>query len=542
MLRLLSLAAKVSTAVVVSLLTYRGVQLYFKNDITIYITEVVHLPTAAVQRGRQSSPKSDENLSVIIEGTVEMETCVMNSYRLLLKLAGHVRSSLFDANLNSTSLCSSRHRVLSVHASNATVDDFSFTRLSDNYGLSASSSHHSSGGTQRHGPSLVITNVDPIVDAYEADATGALVFTPACVGDGVLCRFTCVTSIGATEDAGSAPGRSGNFSSSLTPASSTVLSPQPSGNIGLGNIFVRSCFLGSDGEVAYGQRLTIELEFIRPVFGARVLIRLPSRHCRLHHSHTGGVGSVTQLLHQPRKCVWDIGAVSEEMCALSCNGTATLGSAEEVMEDNLVRSAVIPAASLSSVAKSLARLELVFEELPPALSFGEDGEEGEATDSADDNDSQFSSTSNAGSGVTHTPRRQSANARFISTQRCVSSTRRALTPMGNTTSRACKREERRRKANEKAARIQEGGNSISTRATGDEGVPTVEVVYSVNHLLSGTSVKKLQIVEERPNWTPQSRLDHLLIRRLVPGLEKLKLKKYAHYATWFVQPVVVSRL
>ncbi|KAG5503664.1 hypothetical protein JIQ42_05886 [Leishmania sp. Namibia] len=539
MQRALSLMAKASGAVAVGLLVYRGIQLYFKNDITIYITEVAHLPITAVQRRQQPSTQSSTNLSLTIEGTVEMETCVMNSYRFLLKLAGHVRSSLFDAKLVETS---SRHRVLSVHASNAAVGDSSFTPLSDTCGLSTSSNNNSSGGSsRRHGPSLVITAVDPIVDAYEADATGALAFTPACVGDGVLCRFTCVVSMAPAEGAGRTLALSRSASSSLAPASSMSSSPLPPGNTGLGSIFVRCCFFESDGETPYCQRLTMELEFVRPVYGTRVLIRLPNRHCRLHHSSTGGAGSVTQLLHQPRKCVWDIGAVSEEMCAVSGDGTATLETADGYIEDNQMPGAVAPVASFSSASKSFARLELVYEQAPPALYVGEE-EETEATDSDDDNDDRFSNAGNAGGGASHRRRHQSLSGRSSSAQGRMSSTGRTpAAAAANTTSRARKREERARKAISKAARIREGGSRSSTRAAGDEDVPTVELVFSVNQLLSGTSVKKLQIVEERPNWAPRSRLDHLL-RRVIPGLERLKLKKYAHYTTWFVQPVAVSRL
>ncbi|GET87800.1 hypothetical protein, conserved [Leishmania tarentolae] len=534
MQRPLSLVVKVCGAVTACFLAYRGTQLYFKNDITIYITEVVHLPPAAEQRDWKLSPQSNANVSLTIEGTVEMETCVMNSYRFLLKLAGHVQSSLFDAQRAQTSPRSSRYRVLSLQASNTASDDSFVTQLSGNYGLTRSSNHGSSG-SQRHGPSLIITDVDPIVDAYEADATGALAFTPACVGDSVLCRFTCVTSIGLAEGAGRTPVRSRRASSFLSPPSSGVSSPLPSGDSGLGSIVVRRCTFESDGEKAYCQRLTLELEFIRPVFDARVLIRLPSRHCRLHRSHTGGVGSVTQLLHQPRKCVWDIGAVSEEMCTLSHDGTATSGRTEELSEDNLIPDALIPAAPWSSVAKSLATLELVFQQAPPAFSFGEDDEEAEATDSDDDMDNRFSSTGNAGGGPSHSRRQPSVSSRG-------SSTRRALTAVASTTSRASKREERGRKAREKAARIRESSSRTSMRASSGESVPTVELMFSVNQLLSGTSVKKLQVVEVRPNWAPRSRLDHLVLRRVIPGLTTLKLKKYAYYTTWFVQPVAVSQL
>ncbi|KAG5481696.1 hypothetical protein CUR178_07049 [Leishmania enriettii] len=540
MQRAFSLMAKASGAVVVGLLVYRGVQLYFKNEITIYITEVAHLPITAAQRRQQSSTQSSANISLTIEGTVEMETCVMNSYRFLLKLAGHVRSSLLDTKLVETS---SRHRVLSVHASNAAVGDSSFTPLSDTCGLSTSSNNSSGGSSRRHGPSLVITAVDPIVDAYEADATGALAFTPACVGDGVLCRFTCVASTPPVEGAGSTPALPRSASSSLAPASSMLSSPLPPGSTGLGSIFVRCCFFESDGETSYCQRLTMELEFVRPVYGTRVLIRLPNRHCRLHHSSTGGVGSVTQLLHQPRKCVWDIGAVSEEMCAVSGDGTATLETADGYIEDSQMPGAVAPAAFFSPASKSFARLELVYEQTPSALYVGEgEEEETEATDSDDDNDDRFSNAGNAGGGASHRRSRQSLNGRSSSSQGRVSSTGRTLAAAAaSATSRARKREERARKAVGKAARIREGGSRSSTRAAGDEDAPTVELVFSVNQLLSGTSVKKLQIVEERPNWVPRSRLDHLL-RRVVPGLERLKLKKYAHYTTWFVQPVAVSRL
>ncbi|KAG5481057.1 hypothetical protein LSCM1_06733 [Leishmania martiniquensis] len=522
MQRLLSLAAKVSGAVVVCLLAYRGAQLYSKNEIHIYITEVVHLPTTAAQDRQQPSPQRSAALRLIVEGTVEMETCVMNSYRFLLKLAGHVRSSLFDAKLSEPSLRSSRRRVLSMHASNAAVDSPYSTPLSDTCGFPMSSNNNSSsgGGIRRHGPSLVITSVDHIVDAYEADATGALAFTPACVGDGVLCRFTCVASASVLEGGGSG---------------------------GIGSVFVRSCFFESDGVTPYGQRLTMEVEFARPVYGARVLIRLPNRHCRLHHSSTGGVGSVTQLLHQPRKCVWDIGAVSEEMCAVSEDGTAALGAAEGFMEGNQMPGAVAPTASFSPPTKSLAKLELVYEQAPPALNFGEEDAETEPTDSGDDMDNRFSSavssTGNTGGGSSHRCCHQSLSGRSSSSARgrMSSAGKTVAASAANTTSRARKREERARKAIDKAARIQEGGGRSSTRAAGDEDVPTVELVFSVNELLSGTSVKKLQVVAERPNWAPRSRLDHLF-RCVVPGLEKLKLKKYAHYTTWFVQPVAVSRL
>ncbi|KAK7196790.1 hypothetical protein NESM_000619100 [Novymonas esmeraldas] len=540
MRRPLSLAAKVSGAALVCALVYRGVRLYFKNDITVYVTEVVHLPTTAVQqqqqqrqRRRQPQPQQTPGFSVSIEGTVEVETCVMNSYRFLLKLAGHVRSSLVDTGRAATtkSPSSSRNRVLSMQASNASVDDASF--------ISCNHNNNSSSSGRRGGPSLLITAVDPIVDAYETDATGALAFTPACVGEGVLCRYTCVASSGVSGDAADGSG-SRSDSSAASPVPST---PLPSGPTGIGNVYVCSCFLESDGETAYCQRLTVEVEFIRPVFGARVVVRLPSRHCRLQRSNAGGVGSVAQLLHQPRKCVWDIGTVSEDMCAVWGGGS---GASTAVDDGDLVDSAMPGATvppSASSAVKSRARLELVYEQAPPGFTFGEADEAAAgSSDSSDDDDdgdslSRFGG-SNSGSGRASHPRsRLSTRARSRSgSQRRMGSVGAAAAPT-TTTSRARKREERATRARERAERVSRG-----VRVASGDDAPTVELVFSVNQLLSGTSVKKLQVVEERPNWEPRSRLDHVVLRRVVPGLERLKLKKYAHYTTWFVQPVEVSQL
>lgn len=598
MQRPLAIVARISGAAVVCLLAYRGVQLYFKNNITVYVTEVVHLPAVAgsshpqPQRRRQLSARLEPGASLTVEGKVEFETCVMNSYRLMLKLAGHVRSSMFDATkLSSTSPRSARHRVLSIQASygNGKPDD-SFTSFAGNFGLASSASNCGGGpgsSGRRHGPSLVITSVDPRVDAYEADASGAITFTPACVDEGLLCKYTCVVAAQSSEDDAAGGGKSSTTtaaSSSSSPglaASPTAItpSPLPAGDVGLGNIYVRSCFLDSDGDTAYCQRLSMEVEFIRPVFGARVLIRLPSRHCRLHHSHTGGVGSVTQLLHQPRKCVWDIGAVTAEMCAADADPSGTLAldastsaSTAAAAADRLMPGAVVPAAPSPAAAKSCARLELVFEQAPPGLAFGEDEDEarggsvsgsddGESDDDTDDEDEdRFSSAVGNSSAFSAQWRRlQPGSGRSsgsASKQRASSSGRRPSTsasaaagcgqkggPGGShaATGRARKREERARKAGEKAARIRDGGSGSTRVASGDD-VPSVELVYSVSQLLSGTSVKKLQVVEERPNWVPRSVLDRIVLRRVVPGLEQLKLKKFAHYTTWFVIPVTVSQL
>ncbi|KAG5507624.1 hypothetical protein JKF63_06573 [Porcisia hertigi] len=523
----LSLVSKLSGAVVVGLLAYRAVQLYFKNDITIYITEVVHLPTRTAQYRRQSSSRSCTSPILTIEGKVEMETCVMNSYRFLLKLAGDVQSSVFDANkLDPKSSRGSRHRVLSLQPTNDAVQSSSFESFGDIYSLTT---FPNGNGSRRHGPSLVITSVDSIVDAYEADATGTLAFTPACVSDGVLCRFTCVTNTDAPNDDGSAPRHSNRNSVPEIPASSIVNSPLSVGDTALRSIFVRSCFLESDSKAAYCQRLTMEIEFLRPVFGARVLIRLPNRHCSLLRSRIDGVGSVTQLPNRTRECVWDIGTVSEAMCAVYEGDTAPRVAVGETVENTSMPGAIAPVAPSPSVKKSLAKLELVFKQASPALFFGEDYDEAESTNSEDDDSDRYSGAGNAGSNLSHKRLRQSATGRGLAAT--------------DSSRRARKRKERARKANEKAARIEEARSSSSSfREVGGEDVPTVELVFSVNQLLSGTSVKKLQVLEERPNWTPRSLIDYHLFRRIMPGLEKLKLRKYAHYTTWFVQPVAVSRL
>ena len=538
MQRPLSLLAKATGVAAVCLLAYRSCQLYFKNDITIYITEVVHLPETAGQRRR---PQSDPSLSLTIEGKVEMETCLMNSYRFLLKLVGHVRTAFPDSTKSTNSPhCTrgARHRVLSLQASGAYNnfrDDDSFSNVS------------ATTGSRKHSPFLTITSVDPIVDAYEAESSGLLTFTPACISDGLLCRYTCSANSG-NEDGSVAQGSNGhelvNSASSTSPTTPALRPALHSGDKGLGSIYVRSCFVESDGETAYGQRLTIELEFIRPVFGARVVVRLPSKYCRIQRSSTGGVGTVTQLMHQPRKCVWDIGEVTEAMCSVpseevpaSAGASAVAGAMTSV--DELMPGAIVPAA-----ATSCARLELVFEQPPPGVAFGEEDEDARSSvDSDEDEDSRFGSTvssvksssskwrARSGSGVWRLPGSASAGSPPNSTTA--------------STSRSRKREERARKAAEKAARIAESpnnGSELRVRGRGGDDVPSVEVVFSVNKLFSGTAVKKLQVLQETPNWVPRSRLDRLVLQRLVPNLEKMKLKKLARYTTWFVQPVVVSQL
>jgi hypothetical protein len=537
----LSLIAKATGVAAVCLLAYNGFQLYSKNNITIYVTEVVHLPeTMAVRRSHRRRTPADPGLPLTIEGKVEMETCLMNSYRFLLKLVGHVRTAFPDSG-KSTAMSprSARHRVLSLQTSS------SYNTFRDDDSVS----NASVTGKGKHGPSLLITAVDPVVDAFEAESSGLLTFTPACIGEGLLCRYTCTAgtaeekSNGAPQDVcGSASGyERGNSASTSTLASPAPYSVLPGGDNGLGSLYVRSCFLESDGETAYCQRLTMEIEFIRPVLGVRVVVRLPSKHCRLQRSSTGGIGTVTQLLHQPRKFVWDIGEVTEAMCAVPPEDALTGGAAavEEMM----------PGAFVQASDTSCARLELVFEQPPPGISFGEEEDaypDDESDDDDDEDENRFgSSVSSAktGSSKRHT-RSVSESRRRSGGNSGVSPTSAAAAAAAGSTGRSRKREERARKAAEKAARILEGRSGAdghARSAVGDDA-PTVEIVFSVNQLLSGTAVKKLQVLQESPNWTPRSRLDHLVLRRLLPSLEKMKLKKLAHYTTWFVQPVAVSRL
>lgn len=528
MQRSLSLVAKATGVVAACLLAYRGLQLYQKNDITIYITEVVHLPEVAARPRR---PQRDSALALTVEGKVEVETCLMNSYRFLLKLSGHVRAALPSSGKPSSATASprsTRHRVMSLQATN----NYSPFRDDD------SASNASVSGSRKHGPAVFITAVDPIVDAAETETSGLLAFTPACISEGLLCRYTCTTGEdGAGGGGGSSSAKDASFEKAVSaPAfapslSSAPQSPLTTAGSGLGSVYVRSCFLESDGETAYCQRLTMEVEFVRPVFGARVVVRLPSKHCRIQRSSssTGGVGTLTQLMHQPRKCVWDIGEITEDMCTIAPDDAAGLTDVEALMPG-----AVVPAAHASC-----ARLELVFEQPPPGIAFGEDAEVSPSEDSEDDDDNRFGSTvSSVKSGSSKKRTRSSAAA----------AARRASA--ASSTNRSRKREERARKAAEKAARIQDVSSSSgtelhvrngATNSSGDD-VPTVELVFSVNELLSGTAVKKLQVLQEAPNWTPRSCLDRLVLRRLAPSLEKMKLKKLAHYTTWFVQPVAVSQL
>ncbi|KPA78568.1 hypothetical protein ABB37_06168 [Leptomonas pyrrhocoris] len=510
--------AKATGVAAACLLAYHGLQLYYKNDITIYVTEVVHLPEMT---GRRRRPQTDSTLTLAIEGKVEMETCLMNSYRFLLKLAGHVRTAFPDSGKSSSStrnLRGTRHRVLSLQAGGT------YTSFRDD----DSASNSSITGGRKHGPTLLITAVDPVVDAYEAESSGLLTFTPACVGDGLLCRYSCVVG-GATGDEVSSS--SGSPTAPLSSAPRRVLQD---GDSGLGSIFVRSCFLESDGETAYCQRLTMELEFMQPVFGARVVIRLPSKYCRVQRGSTGGVGTVTQLLHQPRKWVWDIGEVTEAMCGVPAVDGAVGGAGAVASVEELMPGAIVPAVDTAS-----ARLELVFEQPPPGISFGEEDDADPSDDSDDeqDDENRFSSpVSSVKSGSAKRRTRSTAKtARWLGG----SSGSSPSSPAAGTklSGRARKRQER--------ARLREGSSSAEVRSRGgtsNDDVPYVEVVFSVNELLSGTAVKKLQVLQEAPNWTPRSRLDRLLLRRLIPSLETMKLRKLAHYTTWIVQPVVLSQL
>ncbi|KPI89971.1 hypothetical protein ABL78_0939 [Leptomonas seymouri] len=524
----LTLVAKATGVAVVCLIAYRGFQLYCKNDITIYVTEVVHLPEMAVQSHRRRRPQIDSDLILSIEGKVEMETCLMSSYRFLLKLVGHVRAELPDSGKSSSlpstmGLRSTRHRVLSLQAGGTynsfrdddSVSDASFT------------------SNRKHGPALTITAVDPMVDAYEAENSGLLAFTPACIGEGLLCRYTC-TARNATGDgaSSSAQGSTLESANSVAPSPSTPCTVLQGNDNGLGSIYVRSCFLESDGATAYCQRLTMEIEFLRPVFGAGVVIRLPSKHCRIQRSSTGGVGTVTQLMHQPRKCVWDIGEVAEAMCIVSPDDETggSGGGAGSSMEG------LMPDAGAPAVNVSHARLELVFEQPPPGISFGEEEDACQSGDSDDDDENRFGSTV--------------SSVKSNSTKRCTRSTASGARWLGSTSlgspsstagavssGRSRKRKERalmRRSRNNAGTRFSGGANS--------DGMPYVEVVFSVNQLLSGTAVRKLQVLQETPNWTPRSALDRLILHRFIPSLAKMRLRKLAHYTTWFVQPVLVSQL
>lgn len=513
-MRAVSFTSKAACVVAVCFLAIRGARLYFKNEVLISITEVIHLPEAAeLQRQLVARP----NLPLNITGKVEVETCVMRSYRFLLKLTGHVRCSIFAAERNtSASPRSARHRVVSMQSSGENSfsrSDSSFSTVSTRDGISP----------RKGNVTVVVDEVDAMVDAYEVDSSGVLCFTPACITETMLCKYSAITTVDGLGTVG-------------RPASPPALGSGT--GQGVGNVYVRSCYLQPDAHSAYGQRLIIDMEFLRVVYGLRLVIHLPSRHCRLRRADTGGVGRIEKPVGRPRSIIWEIGAVSEDMCGVDtyCSTVSRSsnhrGGVDSKAQDEKDRSnAVVRHDDDNEAAprRSSARLVLVYERAPEGFTYGEADED--AGCSGDDEDDEDAMSTRGGRGRS-TAQRSAVRRRESSAAQ---------------SNRARKREQRALKNAERSQKLlsRSGNGSLADSyrsMTSISDIPTVELAYSINSLLSGTSVRKLQVLDEKANWVPRSRFDRKVLRRLVPGLEQQKLTKLAQYATWFIQPVSITQI
>lgn len=133
----------------------------------------------------------------------------------------------------------------------------------------------------------------------------------------------------------------------------------------------------------------------------------------------------------------------------------------------------------------------------------------------------------------------------------------------SSSSRARKRRERVRRQGEQATRVlarrthtspalwwsDDGGGGggefgANEREAADTAeVPRVILSYRVGHLVSGLTIRRLRVVKESANWSVEEggRLSRHVWSKLVPCLTRRPLTRLAHYTTYIIQPIAVTK-
>lgn len=461
-------------------LAYRGLQLYGRNIITISITEVVNLPP--IEEGGTTDAPFD------IKGKIEVDAYLIRNYRFLFKLAAATLWDRRPAGSGGVGSVPNRNRVLS---------------SSDSFALPALPSRRGSA-------TLMVEDVDEMVDRYELSHSGLLCFTPASLQSARLLTYTAALPEGVKPLQTS---MSNSLSrSDVGPGTLDGGALSPRGEV---VVSVHHCLWQAD-EGGFGhQRLSLHLQVAHPVFCLQLLIRLPSRRCRLVQAQTGGIGRVVQPFSlRPHHIVWEIGSVNPAR-----DGPITPVAAAQALESR-------------GDAEALTRPSLLYD-IPFTLTYDRSGDCG-------DKDAETDSLSSSASDGDDDP--------FCPTKSCQRESSTGRTADGGIsrpplpTSGKPSPPNHSNKASKRAARSLQKLQESQRRRPGAIGLggpsrkPTLELNYSTSGLASGISVRKLQVLSETPNWQPRALLDRVLLR-CVPSLQELKLQKYAHYTTWFVQPV-----
>ncbi|SCU72660.1 uncharacterized protein TEOVI_000423800 [Trypanosoma equiperdum] len=235
--------AKVAVAAAIGYVAYRGVLSFFKNEITLSISEVVHMSDGQCRQ--------EIGGQVALKGEILCETYLMRSYRLSMKLSANIKGGT----LSLSSHVPSRHRVLHIN------DVGTYCNVVP-----------SSGSKRRDGlPDIVVDNVHGMVDYWELLSCGNVCFTPPCVSDESVLRYE------------------GKVRPGLSPSAT-----------------IRDCYLQTD-ETPGRKRLHFDLIVRDTVHAVSIRIELPNRRCQLVLVDHGGVGSVTRLSKEASHCwAWDI--------------------------------------------------------------------------------------------------------------------------------------------------------------------------------------------------------------------------------------------
>ncbi|CCW61261.1 unnamed protein product [Phytomonas sp. EM1] len=580
---------KASGAVAAALLAYQGFCLYRRNNITIRITELVKLPPQGrIGRDLGCIDFIHNDPTIEVKGSIEVETYLMRSYRFLLKLSAQLNETTIGGNScnygggGDDSGCkrSIRRRVLSFATAynNTNINTPDNVPRMDN--LSSSNSHlstikpqHNSLTTESYrkanihsfsrshprpkGPMIQLEYVNEMVDLNEMLVNENICFTPACLSEEILIKYTTMISSSYLLD--SRPALSSVASDSVEPFNALSTSPPC-----LSNLVIQNSFLKPDKPGC--QCISFDLTALQPLHELRLLVRLPNRYCRLVRSNTGGIGRVVlaEGSAKPHLLIWEIGSVDAHIH----NNVKKGSKVAKAHEDGALSPAMLSAVggdnahSLSSFAFLSVHFELVYRQLEESEYGYYDSERREDSDSnidSDDNDflsSGASGTSDEDPNKTDLMGRQiDATEEYFINKRGVENknnkqrgsrkssfvkkTHPSCTPSPPNQSDKARRRQAlalKKKRERQLRRAMPASSGLGVH----KNQPTLEVTYSVTGLASGVNVRRLQVLDEKINWTPRSVIDRMLLRYILPDLQTLKLNKFAHYTTWFVQPIILT--
>lgn len=480
----------VTVFVTLGYIAYHGTRSFLRNEITVNITEVVHLPPS--ERALELEGRTS------LQGEIQCETYLMRSYRFFMRLSATMTSG-FCAHPPATR---PRNRVMQ-----ATETTGSFREKK-----------------QKEPPAIFVDHVSGMVDQWELVPSGKVCFTPACIGDELLLGYEgCVQS---------------GYCVSATIRNCYLQADETPGLKRLSfELVVYDVIHGAKVRIALSNRYC---DIVAIHTGGVGSIQQPN--AQKQHHIVWDIGTVDEMTWMKVKSPADgvmpegrlarRGFTDDDLASALENseGTGTVlnstyspgvtgGRGEKGEADDYgdASEGVLGRCRGSGLPEGTQLLVVNF-----ILLFEDpDGLEGD----------YISSDSDLGEGEEDLGEEDEAKRRRGA---------RRASGLGSTVSRkAAKREERARK---KAAKQLNYNSSVSEGRGVSTRIPSIEFTYSVVGLASGVTVRKLQTVSERPNWIPCSLVDRWFLRWMVPCIHELRLEKFANYTTWFLQPVLVASL